>query len=136
MREMRLIDANVLIRKADHDIALLRRDAEFAAYPATIDFLEGLKGVVSAEPTVDIGTGAGILEETVTQQMTRRELMIYYANRIKGLMQVKGLSQRELAERAGLEEATISRYINAQRLPNLYSLHKIMRVLIGEEGEE
>lgn len=40
-----------------------------------------------------------------------------------------GISHRELAEKAGLTEVSVSRYVHGTRTPSLYNAYKIMKVL-------
>jgi transcriptional regulator with XRE-family HTH domain len=49
--------------------------------------------------------------------------------RILDLLEQKNMSQRELAERIGIQEATISRYINGHRKPHSTILAKMAEVL-------
>lgn len=42
---------------------------------------------------------------------------------------MKGISQRELAERTGITEQSISRYLNGKRIPNLVDGAKIAKAL-------
>ena len=48
---------------------------------------------------------------------------------IPSKMKEKGLSQKELANRTGLTESAISRYVNGSRLPDVSSLIKLSRTL-------
>lgn len=41
----------------------------------------------------------------------------------------KGISHRELAEKAGLTEVSVSRYVHGTRTPSFYNAYKIMKVL-------
>lgn len=44
-------------------------------------------------------------------------------------LEVRGISQRELAERIGVSEVSISRYVTGQRVPSAPTLYKISNVL-------
>lgn len=48
---------------------------------------------------------------------------------IKFRLEVRGISQRELAERIGITEVSISRYVAGQRAPSSLTLCKISKVL-------
>ena len=48
---------------------------------------------------------------------------------IKEILEAKGMSQRELAEKAGITEVTMSRYINGNRVPKAPVAMCIARVL-------
>ena len=50
-------------------------------------------------------------------------------NKIKELLEEKGISQRELAEMVGITEVSMSRYINGERTPKAPIAMKIARVL-------
>lgn len=41
----------------------------------------------------------------------------------------RGMTQVELAQRSGVSEAAISRYINGERVPDVFTLDKIACVL-------
>lgn len=63
--------------------------------------------------------------------------------RITDLLNKKGMSQRELAERAGVTEVSMSRYINGNRIPKAMQLANIARVLgvtseylLGKEADD
>ena len=49
--------------------------------------------------------------------------------RLKAIMRKKNINQRELAEKIGTTEVSISRYINGNRVPNAIVLLKIAQVL-------
>ena len=64
-------------------------------------------------------------------------------NRISDLLQRYGLTQRELAERVGVTEVSMSRYIKGERVPkgpiiaNIAKvLHTTSDYLLGQEPEE
>lgn len=48
---------------------------------------------------------------------------------LKIIMRYKGISQIMLAERTGLTETTISRYMNGTREPNLNNLEKMAKAV-------
>ena len=54
---------------------------------------------------------------------------------IKEILEAKGMSQRELAEKAGITEVTMSRYINGNRVPKAPVAMCIARAL-GVDIEE
>ena len=49
--------------------------------------------------------------------------------KIEEMMQLKGMSRRQLSEVTNLSEASISRYINGEREPKMISLAAIARAL-------
>ena len=52
-----------------------------------------------------------------------------FSKRLKELLAEKGMTQRALAEKAGLTEVAVSRYISAQRLPGAFAIVKIAAAL-------
>ena len=48
-----------------------------------------------------------------------------FSNRLKQTIYDKGMTQRELATATGISEVSISRYINAERLPKITEFKKI-----------
>lgn len=50
-------------------------------------------------------------------------------NRISDLLSQRGMSQKELAQKAGLTESAISHYIKGDRVPRGVNLVKIARAL-------
>lgn len=67
--------------------------------------------------------------------MSEVELMDIIAGNLSSLMEEKGYSQRDLAEDSGLSEAAISRYLKAQRIPNLKAIFNMCMVLDCEVEE-
>lgn len=61
--------------------------------------------------------------------MTEDELKREFAYRLKRIMYVKGITQEELAERTGITQASISRYLSGSRMPNFLAIDKIARAL-------
>ena len=57
------------------------------------------------------------------------ELIDIFADNLRDIMNEVGINQRELAEEANLTRATISRYLNKQRIPDLRALINISYVL-------
>lgn len=56
-------------------------------------------------------------------------LAIGFASRLRKLREARGLTQKELAERIGLEVVQVSRYERGQYLPNAETLVGLGRVL-------
>jgi transcriptional regulator with XRE-family HTH domain len=48
---------------------------------------------------------------------------------LKLILEIKGLSQKDLSEKTGITQATISRYINGSRLPSAESIITICEEL-------
>ena len=57
------------------------------------------------------------------------EFVNIFADNLRDIMNEVGINQRELAEVANLTEATVSRYLNKRRIPDLKSLVNICYVL-------
>ena len=52
-----------------------------------------------------------------------------FSERVKLQLEKNNISQRELAEKTGITEATISRYISSKRIPKATEILKIAKVL-------
>ena len=50
-------------------------------------------------------------------------------NKLKYLMDKRGLTQKEVAEATGVTESNMSLYINAKRMPNAVTAYKIAKFL-------
>lgn len=61
--------------------------------------------------------------------MTKEETIREFGRRLDRLMYQKHITQAELSELSGIEQPTISAYINGQRNPGLYALDKIAKAL-------
>jgi transcriptional regulator with XRE-family HTH domain len=51
--------------------------------------------------------------------MSEMELMEIFGNNLESLLDEKGMSQNQLAMKIGVDRATVSRYINKQRMPTI-----------------
>ena len=69
------------------------------------------------------------IQHNPNSTMSELELMDIIAGNLKTLMDEYGYSQKELAEASGVSEASISRYIKAERMPTLVSLFNISMAL-------
>ena len=49
--------------------------------------------------------------------------------RIRSLMEYRGMSQKELADKAQITEAAVSRYVNGTRMPRAITIASIARAL-------
>lgn len=49
--------------------------------------------------------------------------------RLRQQLRMKNMTQRQLAERVGLTETTISRYVNGTRTPDIFDFRKIVVAL-------
>lgn len=58
-----------------------------------------------------------------------------FADNLRDLMREVGITQTELADEACLTRATISRYLNKQRMPDLKALVNICYVLECEPSD-
>lgn len=52
-----------------------------------------------------------------------------YAKKLKAALFLKGMTQRELSTAADITEATVCRYVKAQRLPTVDKAWKIAKAL-------
>lgn len=62
-------------------------------------------------------------------QMLERYLKVAIASQIGLNRRVRGWSQKELAEKAGIKQAQVSRIEKGQNLPNLETLRKLASAL-------
>lgn len=61
--------------------------------------------------------------------MTETEWLEIFGDNLKDLIDKQGYTQRDLADEVGLDEGTISRYVNKQRIPGVRALVNIAYVL-------
>lgn len=57
------------------------------------------------------------------------EFIDIFADNLREIMEEVGITQAELADESGLNRATINRYLNKQRMPDLRSLINICYIL-------
>ena len=57
------------------------------------------------------------------------EFIVIFADNLREVMREVGITQAELADEAGINRSTISRYLKKQRLPDLVSLLNICFIL-------
>lgn len=57
------------------------------------------------------------------------EFIDIFADNLREVMKEVGITQAELADEAGINRSTISRYLNKQRLPDLVSVLNICFIL-------
>jgi HTH-type transcriptional repressor of puuD len=57
-----------------------------------------------------------------------------YGSKLAELLKERGVSQRDLANKAELDESTISLYISGKRTPNLKNHIKICKALNAESN--
>ena len=63
------------------------------------------------------------------EMISEVEFIDIFADNLREVMKEVGISQAELADEAGINRSTISRYLNKQRLPDLVSLLNICFIL-------
>lgn len=75
--------------------------------------------------------------------MQKDEYAKAFGEYLKSLLEEKGMTQKELARRTGLTEASVSRYINGERTPKILQAYRIacaigvdMNTLINVKGEK
>lgn len=54
--------------------------------------------------------------------MTETEWLDIFADNLQSLMQERGYTQGDLADETGLDQTTISRYLNKQRIPTVRAI--------------
>ena len=63
------------------------------------------------------------------EHISEIEFIDIFADNLREIMQEVGITQSELADESGLTRATINRYLNKQRMPDLRSLINICYIL-------
>jgi transcriptional regulator with XRE-family HTH domain len=61
--------------------------------------------------------------------MSEMEWLRIFANNLNYYLEAYGLSQNELAKRAGLEQGSISRYVSATQMPGIKAVVNIANAL-------
>lgn len=64
-----------------------------------------------------------------SDRLTPDECRNEFSLRLRSLLDRRCISQKQLAEMAGITEATLSGYITGRATPNFYTLDKIAKVL-------
>lgn len=59
---------------------------------------------------------------------------VSYGSKLSELLKEKGISQRDLANKAELDESTVSLYISGKRTPNLKNHFKICKAINAESN--
>lgn len=67
--------------------------------------------------------------------MTEQEWLDIFADNLKDLMTYANMTQRELADAAGLSDTAISYYINRQKMPGIRAIINIAYALDCEVSE-
>lgn len=67
--------------------------------------------------------------------MTEVEWIDIFANNLRDILKDRKMSQKELANEIWVSEATISRYINKQRMPSIKHILEISYVLNVDVNE-
>ena len=58
-----------------------------------------------------------------------QEERVAFGSRIRGIMEARGINQRQLSRESGITEATVSRILGGWREPSYSTLHKLKRAL-------
>lgn len=61
--------------------------------------------------------------------MDEYELLDDFSEGLKSQMQIKKISQRELARKSRMSVSTINRFLNGERIPNVSSVINLMLAL-------
>ena len=59
-----------------------------------------------------------------------------FSKYLKEMIEQSGLTQREVAEKAGITEVSLSRYLHEDRLPGIYTTYRVLEALGKEEKWE
>lgn len=63
------------------------------------------------------------------------EFICIFADNLSGIMDEVGISQRQLAKKAHITEAALSRYLNKQRMPNMRTFMNLCYALQCEYSD-
>ena len=63
------------------------------------------------------------------------EFICIFADNLSDIMDVVGISQRQLAKKAHITEAALSRYLNKQRMPNMRTFMNLCYALQCEYSD-
>ena len=61
--------------------------------------------------------------------MSESEWLMFFSDSLLSIMKDRRMSQRELAERSGISDGTISKYINGIQIPKITALVNIALAL-------
>lgn len=61
--------------------------------------------------------------------MSEAEWIDIFGDNLREMLSEYGITQRELADEAGLSESTVSRYLNKQMAPSIFAVINIAHVL-------
>ncbi len=67
--------------------------------------------------------------------MSEIEWMDIFGDNLADMLKEKGMTQRELAEDAGLAESTISQYINKKKMPSVRAIVNLAYALCEDTDE-
>lgn len=67
--------------------------------------------------------------------MTEQEWLDIFADNLKGLMLYSNMTQRELADAAGLSDTAISYYVNGQKMPGIRAIINLAHALDVDVSE-
>ena len=48
-----------------------------------------------------------------------------FSNRLRKIMEVRCISQKEISDKTGITQSSLSLYMNGKRIPNLYTVYKL-----------
>ena len=61
--------------------------------------------------------------------LSKEEWRLEFARQLKKKLAVRGISQRELADRLGMTEVTVSKYVNGTQMPDSYTVYRISNII-------
>lgn len=64
-----------------------------------------------------------------SRSMSEKECNAEFAARLRSIMRFKGCSQKELSERTGISQPTLSNYTTGKTSPNFYNIDRIAKAL-------
>ncbi len=61
--------------------------------------------------------------------LTEEEWMFEFKTNLREMMESKFMSQKELADKVGVAQVTISNYVRGERMPTFYMMKKLVKAL-------
>lgn len=108
-------------------------------FPYVYNDMEHCYAIGDWEMVVQLSDGRAILYDDLDKtirnlprdryRMSEDESRSEFGFRLSKLMYRKGITQMELAERAGLTQAQLSKYITGKTTPSFYTVDKIAKAL-------
>ena len=66
---------------------------------------------------------------TNNRMMTENEFDNEFAHRLRYIMLIRRITQKDISEETGIAQPVISRYVSGKTMPSMYNLHKLAQAL-------